>query len=49
MRLNSGCPRCEGELSSGGDELPYSGGEMDVDTVPDEHDRAVELLVAGGW
>lgn len=31
----------------GGGELPQAGGLVDVEVVPDEHDRAAELLVGG--
>jgi len=37
----------DGQSVPSGDELPHPGGEVDVQVVPDEHDRAAELLVGG--
>ena len=47
-RVEVGC--IGGQLVDGqpvlpGDELPHAVGEMDVEVVPDEHDRAAELLM----
>jgi len=37
----------DGQPVLSGDELPHVVGEMDVEVVPDEHDRAAELSVGG--